>query len=108
MQYNHNKILVGIKISEKLRDHLDSSKASTKHFFANNDPDFLLVVQIDSDDYLAKITESGASLEDLSNMCLNLKSMLKIICPRFLIRDDSIKIYAHAYESVKIYDQRMT
>ena len=101
MQSDYNMILVGIKISEKLRDQLDSSKASVKHFFANNDSEFLQVLQIDSDDYIAKITKSGASLEDLSNMCMNLKTMLKMICPKFTITDDAIKIYAHTPSPTK-------
>lgn len=95
MQTNGNIILVGIKISEKLHDQLDSSKASMKRFFDNNDPEFLQVLQIDSDEYIGKITKSGASLEDLSNMCMNLKTMLKMICPKFSISDNAIKIYVH-------------
>jgi hypothetical protein len=95
MQSDNSMILVGIKISEKLRDQLDSSKASVKPLFANNDSEFMQVLQIDSNDYIAKITKNGASLEDLSIMCMNLKTMLKMICPKFSIADDAIKIYAH-------------
>jgi hypothetical protein len=94
MQSDSNMILVGIKISDKLRDRLDTSKYSAKPFFADNDPEFLQVLQINSEDYIAKITKSGASLEDLNNMCINLKTMLKMICPNFFIAGNAIKIIA--------------
>jgi len=94
MKSDDNMILVGIKITEKLRNQLDSSRASVKPFFADNDPEFLQVLQIDSDDYIAKITKSGASLEDVNNMCMNLKTMLKMICPNFSFAGNAIKIIA--------------
>ena len=103
MQIDSDMILVGIKISEKLRDQLDSSKASMKHLFENNDSKFLQVIQIDSDDYITKTTESGASLEDLSNMCMNLKTMLKMICPKFNLADNAIRIYAYTPLPAKTY-----
>lgn len=94
MQNTENKLIVGIKLNEKLRFQLDESKVSMKHFFENNDPKFLQIIQINSEEYLAKITKSGVSLEDLENMCMNLKTMLKMICPKFIITDNAIKIYA--------------
>jgi|SRR3990172_6029822 len=103
MQSNGNIIFVGMKISERLRDQLDSSKTSMKPFFANNDSEFLQVMQIDSDDYIGKVTESGASLEDLSNMFMNLKTMLNMICPKFSFADDAIKIFARTPIPTRTY-----
>jgi hypothetical protein len=56
-----------------------------------------------SDEYIGKVTESGASLEDLSNMLLNVKSMLKMICPKFSVADDAIKILAVAPTPARTY-----
>ncbi|OVE80423.1 hypothetical protein BVY01_00395 [bacterium I07] len=94
MQNNGSTLIVGIKISEKLRDQLDSSKESVKHLLGHNDSEHLQILEIDSDDYLTKTTTSSATLEELSNMCMNLKTMLKMICPKFSIPDDAIRIYA--------------
>jgi hypothetical protein len=94
MQSNGNTIFVGMKISERLRDQLDSSNASMKQYFASNDPEFLQVKQVDYDEYIGKMAESGASLEDLSNMHMNVKSMVKMICPKFSFADGAIKILA--------------
>lgn len=94
MQLNDNIIFVGIKINEKLRDQLDSSKESVKHLFADNNSKFLQILELDSDDYIAKTIKNGASLEELSNMCMNLKSMLKLIFPQLSFKEDAIKIYA--------------
>jgi hypothetical protein len=94
MQSNGNTIFVGIKASDRLHDELNSSKSSMKPFFRENNPEYLQIRQIGDDEYLGKVVESGASLEDLSNMLLNVKTMLKMICPKFFFADDAIKIMA--------------
>lgn len=103
MEQESSMILVAIKITERLRDQLDSSKNSVQHLFADNNTEFLQEMQIESDDYLAKTIRSGASLEEITNMCSNLKSMLKMICPQFLITDGAIKIYAHPSRQIHRY-----
>ncbi|MBN2103262.1 hypothetical protein JW835_04390 [bacterium] len=103
MQLNDNIIFVGIKINEKLRDQLDSSKESVKHLFADNNSKFLQILEIDTDDYIAKTIKNGASLDELSNMSMNLKSILKMICPRFSLKEDAIRIYAHTSSIPKKY-----
>ncbi|MBN1781230.1 hypothetical protein JW948_08910 [bacterium] len=103
MRNNGNKILVGIKINEKLRGALDESKDSVKHLFTGTDSEFLEILEMDSVDYIVKTITSGASLEELSNMCMNLKSILKMICPKFPIHDGDIKIYAQPKQPVRTY-----
>ncbi|MGH7455345.1 MAG: hypothetical protein ACRENG_28590 [bacterium] len=94
MQSNGNKIFVGIKVGDRLRDQLDSSNASMKPFFAGNNPEYLQVMQIDDAEHIGKITPSGTSLETLSNMRMNVKTMLQMICPKFTLVDDAIRIFA--------------
>ena len=94
MQSNGNRIFVGLKVGDRLRDQLDSSNASMKPFFAGNNPEYLQVMQIDDDEHIGKITPSGASLETLSNMRMNVKTMLQMICPKFNLVDDAIRIFA--------------
>lgn len=103
MQSNGNKIFVGIKVGDRLRDQLDSSNASMKPFFAGNNPEYLQVMQIDDDEHIGKITPSGASLETLSNMRMNVKTMLQMICPKFTLIDDAIRIFALAPKPEKTY-----
>ena len=94
MQSHDNSLFVGLKINDRLRDQLDSCMASMKPYFAGNNPEFLQIMQIDSEEYVGKVTKSGASLEALSNMRMNVKTMLKMICPQFALADDAIKILA--------------
>jgi hypothetical protein len=94
MQSQGNTIFVGIKVNDRLREQLDSSFASMKPFFAGNNPEYLQIMRIDSDDYIGKVTKSGASLEALDNMLKNVKSMLQMICPKFSLTEDAIKIFA--------------
>jgi aspartyl aminopeptidase len=94
MQSNGNKIFVGMKVGDRLRDQLDSSHASMKPFFAGNNPEYLQVMQIDDAEHIGKITPSGASLKTLNNMRMNVKTMLQMICPKFTLVDDAIRIFA--------------
>jgi hypothetical protein len=83
-----------MKVNDRLRDQLDDSNASMKPFFAGNNPEYLQVMQIDDNEYIGKVTRSGASLEALSNMRMNVKTMLQMICPKFTLSDDAIRIFA--------------
>ncbi len=96
MQSQGNTIFVGIKISEKLRDQLDTSNASMKQFFAGNDPEHLQIAQVDEDEYIGKAIASGAAVETLSNMRMNVKTMLQMICPKFTLVESAIKVLALA------------
>ena len=94
MQSDGNTIFVGIKTSERLRERLDSSKSSMKPFFNEKNPEYLQLLQIDDNEYIGKVLKSGVSLENLSNIFMNVKTMLKMICPDFYFADDAIKIIA--------------
>ena len=96
-----NFIFVGIKIKEKLYNELEESKASMKPFFKDNNPKFLQVIRIDDDEFIGKMIESGASIDNLTNSLLNLKTMLKMIIPNFSLAEDTIKIYAHTTKEEK-------
>ncbi len=103
MQSKDNTIFVGVKVNERLRDQLDSSPASMKAFFNEKNPEYLQVMQIDDDEYIGKITASGAALEALSNMLQNVKTMLQMICPKFVVADGAIKIFALTPTPARIY-----
>ena len=94
MQSKDNTIFVGVKVNERLRDQLDSSLASMKTFFNEKNPEYLQIMQIDDEEYIGKVTASGAALETLSNMLQNVKTMLQMICPKFVVADGAIKIFA--------------
>ncbi len=94
MQSTGNTIFVGMKISENLRHQLDCSRASAKPFFEENNPEYLQVLDIDYDEYIGKTTESGASLEELDNLLMNVKTMLRMICPKFSLPEHAFRILA--------------
>ncbi|MBN2001257.1 hypothetical protein JW935_27180 [candidate division KSB1 bacterium] len=98
-----NFIFVGLKISEKLNDELEASKESMKPFFKDNNPDYLQIIQFDNNEYIGKAVESGVSLENLSNILMNVKTMLKMISPKFFYAEDTIRIYAQAPKLKRTY-----
>ncbi len=87
-------MFVGIKNTERLQDQLDASSKSMKAFFQDNNPEFLQIMTINGSEYIGKIVAGGASLENLGNVFMNVRTMLKMICPGYLISDDAIKIMA--------------
>lgn len=103
MQSKDNTIFVGVRVNERLRDQLDSSLASMKTFFNEKNPDYLQIMQIDDEEYIGKVTASGAALETLSNMLQNVKTMLQMICPKFVVADGAIKIFALTPPPTRIY-----
>jgi len=103
MQSHDNTIFVGTRISDRLRDQLDSSNDSMKPFFEENNPEYLQVIQIDDDEYIGKVIGSGASLEALGNMRENVRTMLRMICPKFSLADDAIKVHALSPLPVSAY-----
>jgi hypothetical protein len=103
MQSQRTIIFVGLRISEMLQQQLDACNSSLKQFFEESHPDYLQVLHIEYEEYIGKVTESGASLEDLGSMLMNVKTMLGIICPKFRFPDDAIKILAVAPTSAKTY-----
>lgn len=103
MQNDENILFVGIKINDNLRDELDDSKPSMKPFFNDNNLDFLQILRIDSDEYIGKKVESGISMESLNDIHLNVKTMLKMIAPRFSLAENALKIYAHTPLPERIY-----
>ncbi len=94
MQSQGNTIFVGLKVNDRLRDQLDGSHSTMKPFFNEKNPDFLQMMRIDDDEYIGKIIASGASLEDLNNMLMNVKTMLQMICPKFVMVEGAIKVHA--------------
>jgi len=103
MQSDRNMIFVGITISTTLREQLDASMTSVKQFFENNDPAYLQVLELDTHECIGKVIENGTSLEILGNLLMNVKTMLKMICPTFVPADGAIKIFALTEEPAKIF-----
>jgi hypothetical protein len=91
MRSQANTMFVGLKTNERLRDQLDSSKNSVKPFFRDNNPEFLQIMQIDENEYIGKVMENGVSLESINNIFMNVKTMIRMICPTYSFADDAIK-----------------
>ncbi|KAA3659579.1 MAG: hypothetical protein DWQ10_08540 [Calditrichaeota bacterium] len=103
MQNQNTSLFVGLKISEKLQDLLDASNASVKPFFKEKNPAYLQILQINNEQYIGKVTTGSTSLENLSNMLMNVKTMIKMICPMFVLTEEAIKVFAVAPKQVQSY-----
>ena len=103
MQSNGNIIFVGMKITEKLQDELDSTKESVKPLFNDSNPKYLQIKHVDNDEYIGKVIGSGVSFEIIDNLRLNLKTMLNMICPKFVFADNAITIMALTEVSARSY-----
>jgi hypothetical protein len=94
MPSDGNRIFVGIKINERLRDHLDAIKAFSQPSAEDRGGEDLQVLRIDDDEYFGRETRSGASIENLNNVFMNVKTTLKMTCPKYSFADDAIRFFA--------------
>lgn len=94
MQSDGNIIFVGIKINERLRDQLDAIKAFSTSSAQDGGGEDLQVLRIDDDEYFGRETRSGGSIENLKNVFMNVKTTLKMTCPKYIFADDAIRFFA--------------
>lgn len=94
MHRNDTTIFVGIKINERLRDHLDSIKAFSQPSAVESGDENLQVMRIDDDEYFGREIRSGVSMENLNNVFKNVTSTLRMTCPKYSFADDAIRFFA--------------
>ena len=73
-----------------------------KQFFEEDNPEYLQIVRIDSDEYIGKVSDNCTTMENITNLYMNMKTMLKMICPKFIFSDSAIKVIALSPASTRL------
>jgi hypothetical protein len=89
------KLFVGIEITPKLQENLDSCKKAMELYFRLDNPDYLLVRRIGDRDCIGRIVPLPFPCQDLDNVQRNVASLIKLIAPNFRLGTDSIQLFPY-------------
>jgi hypothetical protein len=91
------KPFLGIKINTKLQEGLDKSNPLNRFYFQDDNPEFLQIITIDQDKYIGKFVEQGAGYRAMEDICRNIISIMRKLCPDMSITIDSIRVLAPSH-----------
>lgn len=89
------KLFVGLEITPKLQENLDSCKKAMELYFRLDNPDYLLVRRIGERDCIGRIVPLPFPCQDLDNVQRNVLSLVKLIAPNFRLNADSVHLFAY-------------
>ncbi|MDP2361432.1 MAG: hypothetical protein Q8O14_11910 [bacterium] len=89
------KLFVGLEITPKLQENLDSCKKAMELYFRLDNPDYLLVRRIGEKDCIGRIVPLPFPCQDLDNVQRNVVSLIKLIAPNFRLHPDSVQLFAY-------------
>ena len=76
------KLFIGLKVDQKLREHLESASEINKRYFAAEDPQYLTFVEApEGGRYIGRILDEQLSTENLDDVRRNVLSILGRIAP---------------------------
>src|SRR5215475_4719669 len=87
------KLFIGIKIDNKMREHLANCAQRDKQYVDGSDDNYLMQLRAVEDSYIGKRVDAGvpaASMEDLKR---NILSILNRVAPG-RHREDAVKVFA--------------
>ena len=87
------RLFVGIKISTALQNELNNPAPGTKHFFEENNKDYLQIVSLGEEKFIGRYVKDGFPVADIGDVCRNVCSIVKLITRGQRI-DDDVHIYA--------------
>ena len=89
-----NHLIVGVKITDRIQEHLDKVLDGNQFYFKNNDPEFLQIHRVDGERILGKKLEAGIAFSTLADYVANITSIFHKICPDYRLTDSEIRVYA--------------
>ncbi|MFQ5906002.1 MAG: hypothetical protein ACE5JA_05460 [bacterium] len=93
------ELFVGIKITAALQRQLDDLDSRYDHLLGGRDELSLQRATIDDDEVLGRPVGQGTTVNSLSDIVKNLKSILVKYVPQYPLKDSEIRIYAGAVTS---------
>ncbi len=88
-----NHLIIGAKVSDKVQESLDACLPAHEFYFKDSDPDFLQIVRVDGDKVIGRKVSPGLSVTQLNDYAVNVRSILKKVCPDYSWKDGEIKIF---------------
>ncbi|HEY7555478.1 MAG TPA: hypothetical protein VIH18_11785 [Candidatus Binatia bacterium] len=86
------RLFVGIKISPKLQNQLNSPTPGTERYLNASNADCLHVVTVRDEKLIGKYVTDGVSVADIENVSRNICSIVKLIT-RGRVEENSVCIF---------------
>ena len=87
------RLFVGIKLSTKLQDDLNSPAPGTEHYFKADNVDYLHVVTMGEEKLIGRYVKDGFPAADMDNVSRNVCSIVKLITRGQSVEENSVHIY---------------
>ena len=88
------RLFVGIKVSTKLQNELDSPAPGTERYFKNGDSEHLQIVTLGEEKVIGRYVKDGFPVTDIDNVSRNVLSIVKLITRGYRLEEDAVHIYA--------------
>ena len=90
----NRRLFVGIKVSTKLQNELDSPAPGTERYFKGDDSEHLQIVTLGEEKLIGRYVKDGFPVADIDNVSRNVLSIVKLITRGHRLEEDSVHIYA--------------
>ena len=88
-----HRLFVGIKISTKLQNDLNSPAPGTEHYFKADSVDYLHVVTMGEQKLIGRYVKDGFPAADMDNVSRNVCSIVKLITRGHRVEESSVHVY---------------
>lgn len=88
------RLFVGIKVSSKLQNELDSPAPGTERYFKNGDSEHLQIITLGEEKVIGRYVKDGFPVADIDNVSRNVLSIVKLITRGYRLEEDAVHIYA--------------
>jgi hypothetical protein len=88
-----HRLFVGIKVSTKLQNDLNSPAPGTEHYFKAGGVDYLHVVTVGEQKLIGRYVKDGFPVAEMDNVSRNICSIVKLITRGQRIEEGSVHIY---------------
>jgi hypothetical protein len=89
------RLFVGIKISSKLQNALDSPAPGTERYFKDKNLEYLEIVTMGNEKIIGRFIKDGFPASDIDNVSRNVRSIVTLITRGHSLSEDSVHIYAN-------------
>jgi hypothetical protein len=95
MSETDKRLFVGIKISKKLQNELDSPAPGTGRYFKEKNLEYLEIVTLGNEKIIGRFIRDGFPASDIENVSRNVRSIVSLITRGHSTGEDSVHIYVN-------------
>lgn len=88
------QLFFGCKIDSKMREALGQASPSARHYFEDDNPDYLRICLVGEEKWIGKVVKCGMSCQDVEDIQRNVVSILRRISPEIRIAANAIKLFS--------------